>query len=262
MDTVTGNMVQQVVGVPFQQQAAQNQTQGIQQQTVAMQQPAGAQVVQQGVSQPSAQMFTQEQVNSIVSGRVNALNQKVQELTTLLTASQQNAATYFSELNAYRQRETVNKAGVPAQFADFVIFEASKLAVNGKSFEDAVKEYTASNQQLLVQNQMGMQANAAVSPVSQQATQVVATPAQQPQTQNFQPVVATQATVGAQAAGVVPQQSNTVVVPQAQVVSQPVIQTQPVVVGQTGFSNPPNVGAVHTINSDVTAFLKTKGIGK
>ncbi len=90
-------------------------------------------------------VFTQEQVNSIVAGRVNELNQKIVELTNLNAQLQASANQYSSELNNLRAESALMKEGVNPMMKDFVAFEVNKLAVNGKTFDTALKEFKAVN---------------------------------------------------------------------------------------------------------------------
>lgn len=103
-------------------------------------QPTQTQVVNQGYTtqpiqsaQNSQALFTQEQLNSIIQGRVNPLNQRVQDLTNQLAQAQQLSQSYLNELQGYKNKEIVASAGVPAYMQEFVAFEAQKLAVNGKA---------------------------------------------------------------------------------------------------------------------------------
>lgn len=172
-------------------QQAQVVTQQVQQQPVNnVQQYQGSQA-----------LFTQEQLNSIISGRINPLNTKINELNNQLAQSQQLANSYLSELNGYKNRETAVKAGVPAQFVDFAVFEASKLAVNGKSFEDAMKEYVSKNSSLFGNTTQASQCQPEGTPAQGKTTQGVATPAQTQQAQQITTQVTN--TQQAQAQGVV-----------------------------------------------------------
>lgn len=110
-------------------------------------------------TQPQGNMFTQEQLNAIIGTRVSSLNSKIQDLTSQLAAAQQLANNYASQVTNYQQRDTVVNSGVPTQFVDYVRYEASKLAVNGKSFEDAVKEFTKSNEALFSSQPTSTQGN-------------------------------------------------------------------------------------------------------
>lgn len=96
-------------------------------------------------SQNSDHMFTQEQLNSIISGRINALNQKVGELSTALEKSNKLTEQYHTELEGYKRKEIALKEGIAADLVDYAIFGANKLVSKDKSFEDALKEFKASN---------------------------------------------------------------------------------------------------------------------
>lgn len=95
--------------------------------------------------QNSDHMFTQEQLNSIISGRINALNQKVGELSTALEKSNKLTEQYHAELEGYKRKEIALKEGISADLVDYAIFGANKLVSKDKSFEDALKEFKASN---------------------------------------------------------------------------------------------------------------------
>lgn len=90
-------------------------------------------------------MFTQEQVNSIVSGRVGALNAKIAELNSALETSQADASKFKAELDQYKQKADLVKAGIPESIADYAIFEISKLDGNGKTFAENAIEYAKAN---------------------------------------------------------------------------------------------------------------------
>lgn len=146
---------------------------GLQQQAVVGQQGqvagniAQAQVAQANVQQQVATqqagvsnqgLFTQDQLNGIVIGRVNPLNQKITELTAQLNTQQQIANTYLAELTSFKQTShVVGNLKVPEQFVDYVKFEAGKRAVNGKSFEDAASEFVTSNPHLFSQTTLNSQ---------------------------------------------------------------------------------------------------------
>lgn len=239
----------------------------------------GQPLVQNTGVQPNPQgqaTFTQEQVNGIVQNRVNALNQKVSELTNQLAQSQQLANTYYTELNGFKQREAVINAGVPSQFVDFAVFEANKLAVNGKSFDDAVKEYVAANQQLFVipqvqSNQVAPANNnntpSGVAPTQPAvvASQIAPVQQQTPIVQNNIPPVGTQVAnaqpVVTQPVGVIPN-TNVGVVPQIGA-GAPVgaAQVQIGATGSMGYGMSSGALSPNTVDSAVSAFLKGKGIG-
>lgn len=95
--------------------------------------------------QSTGHTFTQEQLNSIISGRINPLNQKVAELSTQLAKAEKLTAQYHDELESYKRKEIALKEGISADLVDYAIFGASKLVSKDKSFEDALKEFKASN---------------------------------------------------------------------------------------------------------------------
>lgn len=90
-------------------------------------------------------LFTQEQVNSIVAGRVNELNQKIVELTNANAQLQATSNRYATELNTLRAESVLIREGVNPQMKDYVAFEVNKRAVNGKSFETALQEFKSAN---------------------------------------------------------------------------------------------------------------------
>ena len=79
------NVNGQVVAQPAQQPAQAAQT-VVQQQPVVMQQPV----------QNTQAMFTQVQLNSIISGRINPLNQKITDLNTQLAQALQLSQSYLN----------------------------------------------------------------------------------------------------------------------------------------------------------------------
>jgi hypothetical protein len=254
------NIGNQVTDVNGQVVAQQQQVQAQVVNTVPVQQP----VVNVQPAQNTQAMFTQEQLNSIISGRINPLNQKIQELNAQLAQAQQLSQSYLNELTGFKNRESAVKAGVPAQFVDFAVFEASKLAVNGKSFEDAMKEYVASNGSLFGVSQMNNQVQQTASPAVQQTTQGVAIPAQNVQTQQVSTVngqVAGQATnqneVNNQVANT--NVANNGIVQQTVGVSLPQTNVQ---YGATSVQTAGNPANVNSVDSEVDAFLKSRGLRK
>lgn len=226
------NVGSQVTNVNGQVVAQQQQVQAQVVSTVPVQQP----VVTNQQAQNSQALFTQEQLNSIISGRINPLNQKIQELNAQLAQAQQLSQSYLNELTGFKNRESAVKAGVPSQFVDFAVFEASKLAVNGKSFDDAMKEYIASNGQLFGVSQMNNQTQQTVSPAVQQVTQGVANPAQSVQTQQ---VVDNQVTGNVSGMAV-----------------QSALNTNNVQYGATNIQSAGNPANVNNVDSAVDAYLK------
>lgn len=243
-----------VQGVSTQTQQAQAQ--------VVTQQLANQTLVNNQQIQNNQALFTQEQLNSIISNRINPLNQKIQELNTQLAQEQQLSQSYLNELTGFKNRESAVKAGVPAQFVDFAVFEASKLAVNGKSFDDAMKEYVASNGQLFGVSQMNNQTQQTVSPAVQQVTQDVANPAQSVQTKQ---VVGNQVTsnVGGMAVQSALNTNNVQSASTNQLNVQSSINTQSnVQYGATNIQSAGNPANVNNIDSQVDAFLKAHNLRK
>lgn len=238
------NLTNATANVPLTQQNVQSQ-------------PTQTQVVNQGYptqpiqSAPNNQaLFTQEQLNSIIQGRVNPLNQRVQDLTNQLAQAQQLSQSYLNELQGYKNKEIVANAGVPAYMQEFVAFEAQKLAVNGKSFADAVKEYTQANAQLFnisqgIQNtQPAPQTIPSVGQVSSQTAMQNTSVAQNQQVNTNQPSAVAQV---------------------QSVVGQPEVQSGQagqVAQGATSFTGVVNPNGVNDIDSAVDTFLRNKGIRK
>lgn len=141
--------------------------------------------------QNSDHMFTQEQLNSIISGRINALNQKVGELSTALEKSNKLTEQYHAELEGYKRKEIALKEGISADLVDYAIFGANKLVSKDKSFEDALKEFKASNATLFgVTQQAGGSENGSTQTNNngQQAQQATQSTQQTQQTQQTQTV--------------------------------------------------------------------------
>ena len=242
-------------------QGVSAQTQQTQAQ-VAPQQFVSQPLVNNQQAQSNQALFTQEQLNSIISNRINPLNQKIQELNTQLAQAQQLSQSYLNELTGFKNRESAVKAGVPAQFVDFAVFEASKLAVNGKSFDDAIKEYVASNGQLLGVSQMNNQTQQTVSPAVQQVTQGVANPAQNVQTQQ---VVGNQVT--GNVSGMAVQSASNPNNVQGSFNTQGNVQSSfntqgNVQYGATNIQSAGNPANVNNIDSQVDAFLKAHNLRK
>lgn len=245
MDNITGGVVQTQ---PIQSQPIQN---GQVQQNVQVQ-PVQPIVQAQPQPQQNVQLFTQEQVNSIVGGRVNQLNQKNAELSAQINQLTQLNADYLAKLTGYQNKEIAAKAGVPAQFVDYAIYEAGKLAVNGKSFEDAIKEIASANAQLFGANQMGNQ-SAPVTPNGQQIQQGLAPiQATQQQAPQAQPQIQAQAQVQ-------PSQAQPIVQPtQAQPQPAQYQAVQPTVFsGATSVAQPNGISS-NNLNAEVSAFLASK----
>lgn len=111
---------------------------------------SGESVLTQAVttSQSSEHTFTQEQLNSIISSRINPLNQKVSELSSQLAKAEKLTAQYHDELEGYKHKEIALKEGIPSNMVDYAIYGASKMVSKDKTFEDALKEFKAANEAL------------------------------------------------------------------------------------------------------------------
>lgn len=111
---------------------------------------AGTVATQAGATAQGSEqhLFTQEQLNSIISGRINALNQKVGELSTALEKSNKLTEQYHDELEGYKRKEIALKEGISAELVDYAIFGANKLVSKDKTFEAALKEFKEANKAL------------------------------------------------------------------------------------------------------------------
>lgn len=252
------NSGSQVTNVNGQVVAQQQQVQAQVVNTVPVQQP----VVNVQPAQNTQAMFTQEQLNSIISGRINPLNQKIQELNAQLAQAQQLSQSYLNELTGFKNRESAVKAGVPAQFVDFAVFEASKLAVNGKSFDDAIKEYVASNGSLFGVSQMSNQVQQTASPAVQQTTQGVANPAQNVQTQQTVGNQVTSNVSGMFVQGALNTSSVQGVSASQSNVANTFNTQSNVQYGATTVQSAGNPANVNSIDSQVDAFLKAHNLRK
>lgn len=221
------------------------------QQVVQPQVQQGANTFQPQVQQvvqptPAVSTFTQEQVNAIVSQRVNDVNAKLSNQATELANIQSQLAQANAELIKYKHAEVLRNSNVNPVFNDFVEFSASKLAVNGKTYEQAVAEFTSQNPQYLqtmvsqspVQENVTQQVSQTVGDVN--AGQAVVQPVTQPQVQQ----VVTQPNMPVQSQ-IVPQVSNGV----------------SVVAGNTGvnFSTQMQNGVVNVEKSQVDSILASRG---
>lgn len=246
MDNLNG----QVINVNGQQAA----TQPVVQPTPQVGNMQVAQATMQTLNGNVQAMFSQDQVNSIVSGRVNPLNTRIQDLTAQLAQAQQLSNSYLNELNGFKQRDMALKAGIPSQFVDFAVFEANKLAVSGKSFEAAIQEFATANVALFGTPQMSsQQQDANVTPNNAQAVQqnpANSTQTAQPQQQNVQGQVASNV-------------QTTQSVPYVQQVQGVQALPNPQSVGASTYTGVGNsVITNNSVESEVAAFLAKKGVKK
>lgn len=216
------NVVNQVSNVEANGGVVQSQVQTQGANNVPAQQP----VVIVQPNHNAQRTFTQDELNAIIGHRMSEKNAKIDELTKQLAEEQKKSGAYLDELNGYKNNDIAAKAGVPEEMREYAIFEAGKLAVNGKSFEDAMKELVAAKSSLFgVSNTNGQPSQPANTPNAGQVQQGVANPAQTVQGQ----------------------QTNV---------------TNPVQVGTTGSTgvtvvqSAGNPASVNDIDSQVEAFLK------
>lgn len=254
---IVGSQFVNPLGQPI-QQAGQVLGQPQQAVTQAVQQPAQQTQAPQAQSASvsnSRTLFTQEQLNSIISSRINPLNQKVSDLTSQLEESQRLATSYLNELVTYRNRDSALAAGIPEQFVDYAVFEAAKLVDDNKDFGTAIKEFAATNQALFGVSTQGVQGSANTTPSVQQPTEVSATPSQAPLTQTV-----TQQAQPAQTSQPAQPAQQTQQVQTSQPATQQVVN-QAVLTGVTGIQggNPANF---NNIDSAVDSFLKARGLRK
>lgn len=118
-------------------------------QVIVVQQPQQPQAQQSQPNQQSAGLFTQEQVNAIVSGRVSQLNAKITEMTKTIETLNADAESYKTKIADYETSSALTKAGIPDNLTDYVKFEVGKLSSNGKSFADNLQDYVKANQSFI-----------------------------------------------------------------------------------------------------------------
>lgn len=128
-------------------------------QVIVVQQPQQPQAQQSQPNQQSAGLFTQEQVNAIVSGRVSQLNAKITEMTKTIETLNADAESYKTKIADYETSSALTKAGIPDSLTDYVKFEVGKLSSNGKSFADNLNDYVKANQSFIDSIKQQGQAN-------------------------------------------------------------------------------------------------------
>lgn len=102
----------------------------------------------QGTSDGNQALFTQADVDGIVSGRVNAEKAKYTELQTKYDDAMKELGTYKSQLEGIKRDSALAEAGIPKQYRDYISFEANKLVNEQTSFEEAVNTVIKANGQL------------------------------------------------------------------------------------------------------------------
>ena len=123
------------------------QNAGTQPQVIVVQQPQQEQQPTQ--NQSGNAIFTQEQVNAIVSGRVSGLNAKIAELTKELETSKADTESYKSKFEQLEQKSVIAGAGIPDSIAEYAVFEIQKMSSNGKTFAENAADYVKANQSFI-----------------------------------------------------------------------------------------------------------------
>lgn len=133
-------------------QGQQTESNAQQPQIVVLQPQAAPQQPQPQQTTPNQSnvgLFTQEQVNAIVSGRVSQLNAKISEMTKTIETLTADTESYKTKIADYETSSALTKAGIPENLTDYVKFEVGKLSSNGKSFADNLNDYVKANQSFI-----------------------------------------------------------------------------------------------------------------
>lgn len=102
----------------------------------------------QGNSGNNPALFTQADVDGIVSGRVNAEKAKYTDLQTKYDGVVKELGAYKAQLEGIKRDSALAEAGIPKQYRDYISFEANKLVNDKTSFEEAVNTVIKANGQL------------------------------------------------------------------------------------------------------------------
>ena len=143
-------------------QGQQTESNAQQPQIVVLQPQAAPQQPQPQQTTPNQSnvgLFTQEQVNAIVSGRVSQLNAKISEMTKTIETLTADTESYKTKIADYETSSALTKAGIPDSLTDYVKFEVGKLSSNGKSFADNLNDYVKANQSFIDSIKQQGQAN-------------------------------------------------------------------------------------------------------
>lgn len=103
----------------------------------------------QGSSGNNPALFTQADVDGIVSGRVNAEKAKYNDLQTKYDGVVKELNTYKTQLEGIKRDSALAEAGIQKQYRDYISFEANKLVNDKTTFEEAVNTVIKANSQLL-----------------------------------------------------------------------------------------------------------------
>ena len=102
----------------------------------------------QGSSGNNPVLFTQADVDGIVSGRVNAEKAKYTDLQTKYDGVVKALGAYKAQLEGIKRDSALAEAGIPKQYRDYISFEANKLVNDKTTFEEAVNTVIKANGQL------------------------------------------------------------------------------------------------------------------
>lgn len=102
-----------------------------------------------GAGAKSTRMFSQDELNAIVQDRVKTYKTTIDTLTADKGVLEGKLSDVTSKFNSLEQSNSLRQLGVSEDFMDFVMFKAEKLAVNGKSITDAIKEVVDGNKAML-----------------------------------------------------------------------------------------------------------------
>ncbi len=144
------------------------------------------QVAPQAGVQPTGQaLFTQEQVNEIVSKRVNELNAEKVALTQSIEQYKGQLQKANEQITGYVEQASLSKAGIDPRFSSFLTFEARQLAQAGKTtFEEALTAIVQETGSLYLPQQVVQPtAETQGQSVNNEVNQVTPTTTQQSQAQ-------------------------------------------------------------------------------
>ena len=109
-------------------------------------------------SNPGMRMFTQEQLDAIISRERNkaikgmftaeqmaAKDSSISTLTAERDTANANAARLQEKLDEYEHERLLTSKGIPADMVEFYAFKIGKLVSKDKTFEQAAEEYIKDN---------------------------------------------------------------------------------------------------------------------
>lgn len=102
----------------------------------------------QGTAGGNQALFTQADVDGVVSGRVNAEKAKYTNLQTKYDDAMKELGVFKSQLESSKRESALAEAGIQKQYRDYISFEANKLVNEQTTFEEAVNTVIKANGQL------------------------------------------------------------------------------------------------------------------